>query len=70
MSKGTEGDTNIKPKEWVELTEWGETVRERREGKNGDETNIKRKEWGETVRERRGEKTGTRQILKKRMGRD
>ena len=44
MSKGTEGDTNIKPKEWVKPKEWGETVRERREGKNGDETNIKPKE--------------------------
>ena len=47
MSKGTEGDTNIKPKEC------GETVRERREEKNWHETNIKPKEWGEIVRERR-----------------
>ena len=39
MSKGTEGETNIK------LKEWGETARERREEKKWGEMNTKLKKW-------------------------
>ena len=52
MSKGSEGETNIK--------RMGRDRKKEKRGKTWGEINIKPKEWDETVRERRKEKTGAR----------